>query len=94
MGLAFLLSGFRGKLDSSFHCSQLAASWKVPESFVLPLKCAVYGNPTQNIRKAIAKPIQQPEERPPNGKKCKGENSGVRESRVGHSRAHEEGAEP
>lgn len=37
------------------------ALWKMSKSFVLPLKCAVYVNPTQKNRKAIAKPIQQPE---------------------------------
>lgn len=39
------------------------ALWKVPESYALPLKCAVYVNPTQKTRKAITKPIQQPEKK-------------------------------
>lgn len=53
--------------------SWVDAFWKVPESFVFSPKFALDVHPTQNNRKAGAKPIQWPENRQPKEKGWGGE---------------------
>lgn len=84
-----------GSLTAPFVAkgSWVDAFWKVPESFVFSPKFALDVHPTQNNRKAGAKPIQWPEHRQPKEKGWRGRAVGSGNKAI-LSRTHGQGAVP